>query len=520
MLGRRSIHTALGGPTTAAGLLAEMDRVGIDEALVYHGMAVDGFPPEGNERLLREIAGQPRLHPCWVLLPSTGELPPPKDLVAQMQARGVRAARMNPLRHRYLFTQANVGDLLAALAMARIPLWIDFEMTHWAEEKTDWRSLADLCERHPELPLVVVGEGMAAPRRLFPIWERHPNLHLETTYYQVHQGLSEIAARFGADRLLFGSGLPVRAAGAPLTQLRHDFLSDTDRAAIGGGNLRNLLAQAHGGAVQTAHAPHIQTGGASITDLPPHPILDMHVHLGRWFSTYINQGEADGLVRSMDRLGIRSMALIAFDSIAADMRGGNDRVAAAMRAHPGRFLGYATVDPNETGAMTRELERCFNQLNFHAIKFHCDTHGCLADSPNYRPALEFADAHGLCILIHGVITAKMLEAYPQAQFISAHVGAWDGRSPHYAVELSKRFPNIHLDLAASAIYHGALEKLVVEAGADRIIHGSDAPLMDPAYQLGRVLGAKLSAADRKKILYDNAARIFRLKPQMSRPDHP
>ena len=501
MVGRRAAYTPLEAPVTAGQLLAEMDRLGIGEALVFHSLAWDGHPAEGNERLLREIDGQPRLHPCWVLLPSTGEMPPPAELVGQMRARGVRAARMCPVRHRYLFTAANVGDLLQELERAGIPLFVDFDMASWSEEKTDWRSLDDLCARYPRLPFIVVGESLGAPRRVFPLWQRHANLYLETSVYQVHQGLSDVAARFGASRLLLGTGLPVRAAGPALSQLRYDFLSDGDRAAIGGDNLRRLLGLAPSAGV-TARP-------SSVTDLPAHPILDTHVHLGPWFSTYANQPEADGLVRSMDRLGIAAMALVACDAIGPDMRGGNDRVAAAMRRFPGRFLGYATVDPNEPQAMTAELERCFDQLGFHAIKFHCELHDHPADGERYRPALEFADARGLCVLIHGIITERMLQSYPRAQFLSAHVGGWDGRSPHYAVELARRFPNIHLDLAATRVVHGALEKLVAEAGAGRIVHGSDAPVMDPAYQLGRVLAARLPAEDKRKILFENARRLFR-----------
>jgi predicted TIM-barrel fold metal-dependent hydrolase len=521
MLGRRSIHTPLDVPTTVEALLAEMDRLGIAEALVYHGMALDGFPPEGNARLMREIAGHPRLHPCWVLLPTTGEMPPPKSLVAQMREQGVRAARLCPVRHRYLCTEANVGDLLRELERARIPLFVDFGMVHWSEEKTDWRSLDDLCGRYPDLPFIVVGEGMAAPRRLFPLWERHRNLYLETHYYQVNQGLSEVARRFGADRLLFGTGLPYRAPGPPLMQLRCDFLATEERAAIGGGNLRGLLERAHGGLPSLPQpeakeesadllSASIFGGAPRIISAGAPRFIDAHAHLGGWFSTYIHAGEADGLVRNMDRLHIRATAIIAFDAIAADMRGGNDRVAAAMRAYPGRFLGYATVDPNEPRAMTAELERCFGRLGFHAIKFHCDTHGCPADSDNYRPALEYADARGLAVLIHGRITEGMLTAYPNAQFLSAHVGGWDGRAPHYAIELCRDYPNIHCELCCSTVYNGALERMVERVGADRIVHGSDTPLMDAGYQLGRVLAAKISEEEKERILYRNAERLFRL----------
>jgi predicted TIM-barrel fold metal-dependent hydrolase len=52
--------------------------------------------------------------------------------------------------------------------------------------------------------------------------------------------------------------------------------------------------------------------------------------------------------------------------------------------------------------------------------------------------------------------------------------------------------------------------LVQEAGAERIVFGSDVPLMDPGYQLGRVLGSLLSADEKRRILYENAARLFRI----------
>jgi len=501
MLGRRSIHTPLGIPTTPAELLAEMDRLGIAEALVYHAMAIDGHPPEGNARLMREIEGHPRLHPCWVLLPTTGEMPPPAELVRQMKTHGVRAVRMCPNLHRYNFTETNVGDLLAALEAARIPLFVDFGVTHWSSTNTDWTRLDELCARYPDLPFIVVGEGPGAPRRLFPFWHKHRNLLLETSYYQIHQGLSEVANRFGPERLLFGTGLPTRAPGPPLAQLHNDFLTDAQREAIGGGNLRQLLGireYRRNGVL----GPSLHYSG---------PIIDAHAHLGTWFSTYVHAGGADGLVRNMDRLGIRATAIIAFDAIGPDFRGGNDRVAEAMRAYPGRFLGYATVDPNEPSAMTAELERCFNELGFHAIKFHCDTHGYPADGDNYRPALEYADAHGLAVLIHGRITEAMLKSYPRAQFLSAHVGGWDGRTPNDAVELTRAYPNIHCELCSSVCYNGVMEKLVELVGAERILFGSDTPLMDAGYQMGRVLGARLTPEEKEKILYRNAARLFRLE---------
>ena len=58
-----------GGYADPAGLLSEMDRCGIAEALVAHTLACSYDPCLANDELLQQIEGRPRLHACWVVLP-------------------------------------------------------------------------------------------------------------------------------------------------------------------------------------------------------------------------------------------------------------------------------------------------------------------------------------------------------------------------------------------------------------------------------------------------------------------
>ena len=77
---------------TADELLEEMDFSNIDRALVYHTTMRFDHPLVGNERVIAESAGRPRLLPTWSLLPSqTGEQPPIDELLGAMQRHNVRA---------------------------------------------------------------------------------------------------------------------------------------------------------------------------------------------------------------------------------------------------------------------------------------------------------------------------------------------------------------------------------------------------------------------------------------------
>jgi predicted TIM-barrel fold metal-dependent hydrolase len=158
-----------------------------------------------------------------------------------MLRAGVRAVRLLPHDHRYRFRTWNIGPLLEHLAANRVPIWVDFGMRGWTDELIDWEGLIEVCITFPALPVVLVRASIGSNRRLFPAMERCPNLLVETSYYTVHRGIELVVSTFGAERLLFGTGFPLRAPGPAITALAYSLVSDDDRARIAGGNLRALL---------------------------------------------------------------------------------------------------------------------------------------------------------------------------------------------------------------------------------------------------------------------------------------
>lgn len=232
-----------GAPDSVPALLAEMDRLEIAEALVYHSIARAYSPAEGNEILLQEIKNQPRLHPCWVIVPHhAGEMPEPRDLVSQMLDRGVRAARVFPDEHFFFIEPWCFGETLAALADARMPLLVDWGKGHWSDALRGWTAIHQVCQAFPELPLVVMREGAAIDRFAGALIAEHPALFLEISYYVGHRALETFVSRFGPKRLLFGTGIPFYDPALAVGVVLTSSLTVIHARSIAGDNLRALLA--------------------------------------------------------------------------------------------------------------------------------------------------------------------------------------------------------------------------------------------------------------------------------------
>jgi predicted TIM-barrel fold metal-dependent hydrolase len=214
----------------------------LDQALVYHESAMRGDVDAANRRLLDMIAGEPTIHACWVMLPpATREMGEPPLLVQGMISLGVRAVRLFPRLHGYQMRTRFLSALLQPLEQRRLPVFVDYGIVHWADRFIDWDGIEEICQAYLDLPVILVRPGLMLDRELYAMLEQNANLHIETSYYFVHQGLRPLVERFGPTRALFGSGMPTFAPGAAIAVLTYSGLPFDQQALIGGGNLVALL---------------------------------------------------------------------------------------------------------------------------------------------------------------------------------------------------------------------------------------------------------------------------------------
>ncbi|TMR99719.1 amidohydrolase family protein [Nonomuraea basaltis] len=233
MLGRHPRRDVGGG--TVAELLAAMDRVGIAEAVVGNTTSWLHDPARGNRELLALVDGQPRLSPCWVMLPDTcGETGGAAGFADTAVASGVRAVRAFPRDHGYDLAGTDTAAVLAALESVRLPLLLDAGQITWAAVE---RISCD----HPGLRIVVGGAGYRMLRQIAGVLGRTAYVSVGLADLSSHLGLEWLAERFGAGRLVFGTGAPYRDPAEAVTRLLWSELGEAEVAAIGAGNLRRLL---------------------------------------------------------------------------------------------------------------------------------------------------------------------------------------------------------------------------------------------------------------------------------------
>ena len=210
-------------------LLEEMDRFGIQRALVSHFASDEYDAEEGNNLLAREC--RERLVPAWAALPDS-------LFIQNLALRHPAAVRLSYGVKKHNFSSASwcSGQLYEYLQEYSV-------LTLVTREDIEWDSLAQLLGNFPRLQVLLLETGYRADRYLFPLFKQHANLYVDTSTYVANRQLENFVEKFGPERLVFGSRLPLYTAGAALAVLATARISDEARLSIAGGNLRRLLGR-------------------------------------------------------------------------------------------------------------------------------------------------------------------------------------------------------------------------------------------------------------------------------------
>jgi hypothetical protein len=218
-------------------LAAYLGDARLSGALIWHWAQKESHVASGNGLLQPYLEAADQVYPCWAVLPPvTAE---PTGLSGDVLDALPAALRLFPQEHRYLVRRPVWGDFLDAVSQRRVPVLLSLE--HGAS----WDQAYDLLADFPDLTCVLCDVGVwSMDRYTYPLLDTYPNVALETGMLSITDGGVEgVVRRFGADRLVFGTGFPRRYAEAAVLQLTHADIDAADRQAIAADNMLRLLEE-------------------------------------------------------------------------------------------------------------------------------------------------------------------------------------------------------------------------------------------------------------------------------------
>ena len=247
-------------------------------------------------------------------------------------------------------------------------------------------------------------------------------------------------------------------------------------------------------------------------------IVDAHAHLGPYRDFWIPRSGAAEMIAVADRCGVALLGIAAHLAIGPDWTGGNAVTADTVAGFPDRLYGYAVASPHHPERVPGHLAAVLARPGMRGIKLHPDLHAYAVTDAGYRPAWEYAAAHGVPVICHTFhdspycdprMFGEIARRYPALPVVLIHAGTKREAFPA-AIAVAREHPSIHLDVSGSFITAAWILRMVREIGAGRVLYSSDVPFIDMRFSLGRVVFSALSQADKASVLGENAARLFRL----------
>lgn len=277
-------------------------------------------------------------------------------------------------------------------------------------------------------------------------------------------------------------------------------------------------------------------------------IIDFHAHIfsdemranreaylqrDAWFNTLYEDpkhrlASAEDVVISMQEAGVDHTVVFGFPWRDGGLcREHNDYILDAVRRFPDKLIGFACVQPLDAGD-AKELDRCLTsglsglgELGPDGQRFD------IVDKWVLEASAEVLIQHARPLLTHSSEPVghtyagkgetfpwrllKLAQNFPDLTIVLAH---WGGGLPFFELmpEVREALRNVYYDTAASTyLYSFDIFPLAARlVGSDRILWGTDYPLLSQARFLQRVRASGLSTEDLDLVLGENARRLLRV----------
>ena len=267
--------------------------------------------------------------------------------------------------------------------------------------------------------------------------------------------------------------------------------------------------------------------------------IDVHIHVpgppsssgaaaserGEAMARYFRMGSEPRTVESLNEL-------YAELDIVGVIFGNNDWTASVVQKYPGRFIGFAMVDPKDGQKAVDEVTRGVKDLGLRGLKVHPPGQAFFPNDPAVYPLWQRCMELEIPVLLHtgqtgvgagmrggGGVKLKygqpipyiddMAADFPDLKIIMAHPSVpW--QEEQLSVLVHK--PNVYMDLSgwSPKYFRPILVQYMNSLVQDKVLFGSDYPALMPDRWLRDFEGLEVKPEVRQKILVENAKKLLKL----------
>jgi predicted TIM-barrel fold metal-dependent hydrolase len=234
------------------------------------------------------------------------------------------------------------------------------------------------------------------------------------------------------------------------------------------------------------------------------------------------------LIENMDEEGVQKSVVFGFPWESAErFRRNNDYIIESVQHYPDRLIGFCSFSMFSPQALG-EVDRCLASGLSGIGELACYTPDFQIQNSALGDIMALCSQYDVPLLLHTnepvghtypgktAMTLKdlyrFLGQYPSNRIVLAH---WGGGLFFYALmkrEVKEILKNVWFDTAASPyLYDPDVYRVAGDIiGNEKIIFGSDYPLLKPGRYFGEMKSAKLSSQSFNKITGENAANLLKL----------
>lgn len=231
----------------------------------------------------------------------------------------------------------------------------------------------------------------------------------------------------------------------------------------------------------------------------------------------------------MDRTRVDKVAVTAISSWSHfnqewSVRTTPEEVYEACKADPDRILGLFGINPMARIQGVRDLERAVVDMGFKGAHIHPHGFDLPPDHAYYFPYYAKCAELGVPVIISMGHTQDLLPNepgrpihldkialyFPELNIVCAHTG-WPWVEE--AIALAAKHVNVFLGTSAYAPKYWKPEflRFINSWGQDKVLWGTDYPMIMHERSLQEVEKLELREVSKKKLLRENALRVFNLK---------